>query len=182
MLARYFNPLISLCCPGAHPGALRRSRVPCVLLAIISLLNIIPAPHNCVVAEDLAALRQRGKLVWGADQEGGAPFIFPDPANPTKRVGFEVELAQMIAEHLGVTAEFRQGQWDKLPSMLDRHDIDIVLNGYEWSAIRSQLYGTSVPYYIYELALIARHSDTDLNNWEDLKSRNFRITGSPSQC
>jgi polar amino acid transport system substrate-binding protein len=50
----------------------------------------------------------------------------------------------------------------------------VILNGYEWSAIRTQLYGTSVPYYIYELVLIARHNDTNLNNWEDLKKTDFQ--------
>ena len=159
--------------PAAGRGR-GRLRLASVLMAIISLSIAVLFPPHSAMAEDLEALRQRGTLIWGADQEGGAPFIFPDPENPGKRVGFEVEIAQMIAEQLGLTAEFRQGQWDKLPSMLDRHDIDIILNGYEWSAIRSQLYGTSVPYYIYELVLIARHNDTGLSNWEDLKKKEFQ--------
>jgi polar amino acid transport system substrate-binding protein len=155
----------------ARPARIGHSRFAFALTLIIALLIPVLSPLNSAVAEDLAALRNRGKLIWGADQEGGAPFIFPDPANPNKRVGFEVEIAQMIAEHLGLTAEFRQGQWDKLPSMLDRHDIDVILNGYEWSAIRSQQYGTSVPYYVYELVLIARNTDTDLSHWDDLNAK-----------
>ena len=169
-----FNPAVFHRFRVTRAAGIGRSCLPFVLMAIINLFIPVLSPPNSAVAEDLEALRKRGKLIWGADQEGGAPFIFPDPANPDKRVGFEVEIAQMIAEHLGLTAEFRQGQWDKLPSMLDRHDIDVVLNGYEWSAIRSQLYGTSVPYYIYELVLIARHNDTGLSNWDDLKKKEFQ--------
>ena len=60
--------------------------------------------------EALDRIRQRGTLLWGADQEGGGPFVYPSPDDPTKLVGFEVELAQLIAEHLGVKPVFSQGQ------------------------------------------------------------------------
>ncbi|MDA1231353.1 MAG: ABC transporter substrate-binding protein/permease [Planctomycetota bacterium] len=118
--------------------------------------------------DGLDRIRQRGTLVWGADQEGGGPFVFPDPNDPAQRTGFEVELAELIAEQLGVRAEFSQGQWDKLPDLLDRGDIDIVLNGYEWSANRAERYGVSVPYYIYELQLLGRTADDSIKSWDDL--------------
>jgi polar amino acid transport system substrate-binding protein len=107
-------------------------------------------------------------LVWGADKEGGGPFVFPDDTDPNRLIGFEVEIAELIATHLGVTAQFQQGQWDKLPDLLDRGDIDIVLNGFEWNAGRAERYGTSIPYYIYELQLLARVDDTSIQSWEDL--------------
>ena len=74
----------------------------------------------------------------------------------------------MIAEHLGVNAEFSQGQWDKLPDLLDRGDIDLVLNGYEWTTSRAARYGVSIPYYVYELQLLGRTSDDRLTSWDDL--------------
>ena len=124
---------------------------------------------SIAVSDDgLDKIRQRGTLVWGADQEGGGPFIYPDPNDPTQLVGFEVELAQLIAEHLGVKAEFSQGQWDKLPDLLDRGDIDLVLNGYEWTPNRAERYGVSIPYYIYELQLLGRVADDSLTSWDDL--------------
>ncbi len=120
--------------------------------------------------DGLETIKARGSLVWGADEEGGGPFVYPSPDDPGKRVGFEVELAEVIARHLGVRAEFAQGQWDKLPDLLDRGDIDVVLNGYEWTASRAERYGTSIPYYIYELQLVTRRDDTTLRSWEDLRS------------
>lgn len=99
--------------------------------------------------DGLDDVRARGVLIWGADQEGGGPFIFPREDNPQVMQGFEVELADLIATSLGVRAEYHQGQWDKLPEVLDRGDIDVVLNGYEWTPSRSERYGTSLPYYIY---------------------------------
>jgi polar amino acid transport system substrate-binding protein len=127
-------------------------------------------PLTSAADDGLDQIRQRGTLVWGADQEGGGPFVYPDPDDPTRLTGFEVELAQLIAEHLGVKPEFSQGQWDKLPDLLDRGDIDLVLNGYEWTTSRAARYGVSIPYYIYELQLLGRTSDDRLTSWDDLRT------------
>jgi len=123
---------------------------------------------NAVADEGVDKIRQRGTLIWGADQEGGGPFIYPDPSNPEQLIGFEVELAQLIAEHFGVKPVFFQGQWDKLPDLLDRGDIDLVLNGYEWTSNRAARYGVSIPYYIFELQLLGRLADDSLKSWDDL--------------
>lgn len=123
---------------------------------------------NSIIADDLTEIRSRGTLVWGADQEGGGPFVYPSADDPQKLTGFEVELADIIAGHIGVRAEFAQNQWDKLPDLLDRRDIDIVLNGYEWTQDRADRYGVSIPYYIYELQLVARKNDATIRNWNDL--------------
>ena len=140
-----------------------------VLFAVCHILSLCMLQTSIAVADDkLDKIRQRGTLIWGADQEGGGPFVYPNPNDPTQRIGFEVELAEMIAADLGVKAEFSQGQWDKLPDLLDRGDIDIVLNGYEWSANRAERYGVSIPYYIYELQLLGRTADGSIASWDDL--------------
>ncbi len=118
----------------------------------------------------LDQIRERGTLIWGGDQEGGAPYVYPNPDAPTQLVGFEVELAALIAKHLGVRAQFAQGQWDKLPNMLDRGDMDVVINGYEWLPQRAEGYGMSIPYYIYELQLLGRKGDTTLRSWADVEN------------
>lgn len=59
-------------------------------------------------ADDLNRVRERGELVWAADQEGGAPYVFSDTENPSKVIGFEVEPAEMVAGELGVKARFQR--------------------------------------------------------------------------
>ncbi len=144
----------------------RRDRLRFIVLATVAgwfIQSLIASAD-----EGLDRIRQRGTLIWGADQEGGGPFVYPDPGDPTQLIGFEVELAELIAESLGVKAEFSQGQWDKLPDLLDRGDIDLVLNGYEWTSNRAARYGVSIPYYIFELQLLGRTSDDSLTSWDDL--------------
>ena len=41
----------------------------------------------------LAAVKARGELLWGADAQGGAPYVFQDPMDPNRLIGFEVDLA-----------------------------------------------------------------------------------------
>jgi len=119
-----------------------------------------------VLGGDLDEIRQRGALRWGGDQSGGAPYIFEGPDG--QLTGFDHELAHYLAEALGVRSEFVQGQWDKLPQLLDRGDIDLVLNGYEWTPEREREWTSTVPYYVYELQLMAREGDGSIGSWEDL--------------
>lgn len=142
-----------------------RSLLGCTFLLLLMNTAVMPASAQ----DTLDAIRARGTLIWGADQEGGGPFVYPRDDDPSQIQGFEVELAEYLAGKLGVRAQFSAGQWDQLPNVLDRGDIDIVLNGYEWSPNRAERYGTSVPYYVYELQLLARQDDATLVSWDDVK-------------
>lgn len=124
-------------------------RVRNVLIAIVCLMSTAGGD------DAVDRIRQRGALRWGADQEGGGPYVYPRGDDPTRVTGFEVEIAELIAKSLGVRSEFVQGQWDKLPDLMERGDIDLVLNGYEWTPSRNERYGCSIPYYLYELQLMA---------------------------
>lgn len=135
-------------------------------LLLVGSLPVLLVPRS-TSADTLDTIRERGSLIWGGDQEGGGPYVFPDQDDPETLRGFEVELATMIAEELGVHAEFQQGQWDQLPSLLDRGTIDIVLNGFERTPSRLERYLCSRPYYMYGLQLMARR-DSGIGEWSDL--------------
>lgn len=106
-------------------------------------------------AADLDVIRSRGEIVWAADQEGGGPHVYPDPDDPDTLRGFEVDLAALLAAELGVTARFQQGQWDRLPLLLDR-TADCVINGIEATPERVRDYHCSRPYFAYALQVLAR--------------------------
>jgi len=122
-------------------------------------------------ADRLDEIRQRGALVWGADQEGGGPFVFPDPSDPDRIIGFEVDLADSLAKELGVRAEFKQADWNTLPEFLRSGVVDVILNGYEWTPDRAAFMRATAPYYIYELQLLARADDLTIKSWQDLKRK-----------
>jgi polar amino acid transport system substrate-binding protein len=140
----------------------------CVLVCLARLAATDPS-------DALAEIRARGYFTWGADEEGGGPYVFPDPADPGKRIGFEVDLARELARELGgelgrpIEARFAQSPWDKLPDLLKTGRIDLVLNGYEWTEERARDMGATLPYYVYELQLLARADRKDAS-WDWLAS------------
>ena len=141
------------------------------LLRLIPLLLAFVVPAAPAAADALADVRARGALVWGADQEGGGPYVYPREENPSEVVGFEVEIASRLGSLLGVKPSFFQGQWDKMPDLLHTRRIDVVLNGYEWTPAHAEAMDTTVPYYVYGLQLLARRDDASLASWADLEPR-----------
>ena len=121
-----------------------------------------------LAADQLDKIHERGKLIWGGDAEGGGPYVYPDPKNPSVMIGFEVELADMLAQELGVKAEFQQGQWDTVPALLNRGDIDVALNGYELTPDRQREFFCTRPYYVYAIQLLVRR-DSWIHSWDDLE-------------
>jgi len=107
-------------------------------------------------ADDLDRVKTRGVLVWGADQEGGGPYVYPRDDDPSQVTGFEVELADLIAAKLGVRAQLFQGNWDKLPDLLRVGQIDVVMNGYELTTEHAAAMEATKPYYYYGLQLLVR--------------------------
>lgn len=124
---------------------------------------------RAAAADTLGEVRKRGTLLWGADQEGGGPNVFPREDDPSQVTGFEVDLAARLGEYLKVRAEFFQGNWDKMPDLLRAQKVDIVMNGYEWTPDRLETMEASIPYYVYALQLLARKGDASLQSWEDLR-------------
>jgi polar amino acid transport system substrate-binding protein len=113
-----------------------------------------PAPPDT-----LAAVRARGELRWGADAQGGAPYVFQDPMDPNHLIGFEVDLAAALAKRLGVRPRPVQGQWEGLLDLLDRGDFDVALNGIEVAGEKRRTAELSRPYFAAAERLTVRRGD-----------------------
>ncbi len=137
--------------------------------AFVLLAALAGAP--LVAAEGLEQIRQRGTLRWGADAEGGAPYVFKDPAAPDRLIGFEWELAELLAGELGVKAEMVQNQWDKLLDGIQRADFDIAMNGIEVTDDRREIVDFSRPYYVSSLQLVVRRNQSQVTSLADLKGK-----------
>ena len=135
---------------------------------VLSASMLGAALVSTAAAADLDEVVARGELIWAADQEGGGPHVFPDPTDPRRLTGFEVDLAAVLAKELGVKAQFQQGQWDRLPLLLGRA-ADCVINGIELTPDRQRDYHCSRPYFAYSLQLLARR-DSPLDTFHTLAS------------
>lgn len=137
------------------------------LLLMAVLAGVLPA--RTASAGVLSDARKQGRLLWGGDQEGGGPYVFPRPDDPSRVTGFEVDFAARLGEYLKLDAVFTQGQWDRMPDMLRTGKIHAIVNGYEFTPERAEIMDASIPYYVYALQLMGRSDDTALSSWEDLK-------------
>ena len=135
----------------------------------VVLLLISASLHSAGATDALQRVQSDGVLKWGADAEGGAPYVFPDPQQPDHLIGFEVELAAALAHKLGVRAQMVQNQWDGLVPALQRGNFDIVLNGMEITDEHRQQIALSQPYYVYSQQIIARKDNPSLTNLLSLK-------------
>jgi polar amino acid transport system substrate-binding protein len=124
-------------------------------LALLVLLGAIEAR-----ATEALSQRLHGELRWGGDAQGGAPYVFEDPTDPGRLIGFEVELANELASRVGLRARHVQGPWEQLLPLLDRGDVDVVLNGIEITPDRRMAYRLTRPYYAGPQRLTIRRGDT----------------------
>jgi polar amino acid transport system substrate-binding protein len=126
-------------------------------------LTLAAAPARGDVYDEI---KKSGTLIWGGDKAGGGPYVFPDPNDAEKIVGFEVDLAAELAKELGVKPVFKQGQWELVPQLAEKGEIHVALNGYESKPAIARDYLMSRPYYAFGLQLMAR-TDAPFANWEE---------------
>ncbi|HZS47440.1 MAG TPA: ABC transporter substrate-binding protein/permease [Blastocatellia bacterium] len=124
-----------------------------------------------LVANVVAFAAAGSPLRWGADSEGGAPYVFADPKNPSDTIGFEVEIANELGQQLNRPAEFVQNQWDGLIPGLQRGNYDIVIDGLEITDDRKQEINFTIPYYATSEQLSVRATNNSVNTLADLKGK-----------
>ncbi|HMO36475.1 MAG TPA: ABC transporter substrate-binding protein, partial [Gemmatales bacterium] len=114
-------------------------------------------------------------LRWGADSEGGAPYIFRDPQNTSRYLGYEVELAEALGDKLGRSMVFVQNEFKELTNGLKRGDYAFALNGIEATADRQAQFRLSRPYYVYQQQLVVRADEKRFTTFEEAMSQNLVI-------
>ena len=131
------------------------------------LLTAIAAP-----SQPLAEFR------WAGDPEGGAPFVEANPAKPDELVGFDVEIADLIARRLGRKAAFINITFTSIDQSIERGDADLGLSGIEDTPARRATMATTVPYYKFREVLSVRDADASrFRTLADLRGRRVGTLG-----
>lgn len=116
----------------------------------------------------LSRIQDKGEIVV-AMEGTWAPWTYHDETD--KLVGFDTEVAEKIAEKLGVKAVFVEGEWDGLLAGLEVGRYDIMVNGVEVTDERSEKYDFTEPYAYIRTALVVNEENTDITSFEDLKGK-----------
>ena len=121
----------------------------------------------------LAQIQEKGEIVI-AMEGTWAPWTYHDEND--ELVGYDVEVGKAIAEKLGVTATFVEGEWDGLLAGLDAGRYDIMVNGVGITPERQEKYDFTTPYAYNRTAVIVRGDYNEIASMEDLNGKNTANT------
>lgn len=139
------------------------------LLATTACSNQGASGNGAAGEKDLLArIQEKGEIVI-AMEGTWAPWTYHDEQD--ELAGYDVEVGKLIAEKLGVTPTFVEGEWDGLFAGLDVGRYDIVINGVEVTDERAEKYDFSDPYGYIRTALIVGTDNTDIQNFTDLSGK-----------
>jgi polar amino acid transport system substrate-binding protein len=125
-----------------------------------------------------AGRAQERTFRWAGDPEGGAPFVEADPARPDRLVGFDVEIAALIAGALGRSPEFVNVRFDAIDQSIARGDAEIGLSGIEDTPARRATLAVTVPYYEFREVLSVRDADASrYRSLADLRGKSVATLG-----
>ena len=117
-------------------------------------------------------------LRWAGDPEGGAPYVEADPSDPSKLVGFDVEVAGLIARGLSRTPQFININFASIDQSVVRGDADIGLSGIEDTPAHRTAFAITVPYYEFREVLSVRTADAArFRSLADLRGRRVGTLG-----
>jgi polar amino acid transport system substrate-binding protein len=122
-----------------------------VLPFILLLVSALAAPA--------AAQAPSGELRWAGDPEGGAPYVEASPTDPDALVGFDVEIADLIARGLDQRPRFVFVAFAQIDQSVARGDAEIGLSGIEDTPARRAAMAVTVPYYEFREVLAVRTAD-----------------------
>jgi ABC-type amino acid transport substrate-binding protein len=137
-------------------------------LAVAIALSLHSGPAGAQTAGTPAP-----EFAWAGDAEGGAPFVEADPSRPDEVVGFDVDIASLIARGLGRVPRFVMISFASIDQSITRGDADIGLSGIEDTAARRAALSVTLPYYEFREVLAVRNEDAGrLRTLSDLRGRN----------
>src|SRR5439155_3595681 len=114
--------------PQSPPQRLRIESTP-VFTRTAVLIFLISAGCAGSAIDVVSAEPPPRILRWAGDPEGGAPFVEADPARPDRLVGFDVELAGLLAAAIGRTTQFVNIRFESIDQSVARGHADIGMSG-----------------------------------------------------
>ncbi|PIZ45534.1 basic amino acid ABC transporter substrate-binding protein [candidate division WWE3 bacterium CG_4_10_14_0_2_um_filter_41_14] len=90
-------------------------------------------------------------------------------------VGYDIDLGKKIAETLGVTATFKNIEWDSLFTALENGEVDVVISAVTINDERKLLYSFSDAYLNAGQVIITQKSNTTISNVTDLNGKKIAV-------
>ena len=137
-----------------------------ILLVLVLIMSIFAVGCGGGASEEAATtdadtsltdLQAKGTMVVGIDDQFPPMGFVGDDGELT---GFDVELAKLVAEKLGVKAEIKPINWDSKEMELNSGKIDVIWNGYTITADRIKEVEFTKPYLNNQQVLVVANDST----------------------
>lgn len=139
------------------------------LPAIAVVLLLVAGLSGCGSSgSDIDSVRSAGVLRVGTEGTY-APFSYH--AADGKLTGYDIDVANAVAEKLGVRAEFVETPWDSIFAALGADRFDIVANEVGSTPERKAKYDLSVPYSVSHGVIVTRADDNSIHSVADLRGK-----------
>ncbi|MCM3390171.1 transporter substrate-binding domain-containing protein [Ureibacillus chungkukjangi] len=99
-----------------------------------------------------------------------APFEFVDTKVSEDIIGFDIDLANLIAERLGYELKFTNSDFNSLIPGLQAKKYDLVISGMTPTEERDEVVDFSTPYYETEQYMVSM-KESNITSMEDLKGK-----------
>jgi cystine transport system substrate-binding protein len=100
-----------------------------------------------------------------------SPFTFHDKAAGNKLTGYDVEVAEAVAQKLGRKAEFSENTFDAIFAGLEAKRYDVVANQISITPERQAKYAFSQPYTVSTGVVVTRSDDSSVTTAADIKGK-----------
>ncbi|MBR5420445.1 MAG: transporter substrate-binding domain-containing protein [Lachnospiraceae bacterium] len=145
--------------------------VTALLLGLVACGNTDTAAKGAgdAAGDHLARIKAAGKITI-ATEGVWAPFTYHDPDSDAL-VGFDVEVAQAIADKLGVEADFKEVAFDGGLTGVTTGSFDMMANGVDVTEERKGTYDFTAPYAYDHAVVVTLTSNTDITSFADLAGK-----------
>jgi ABC-type amino acid transport substrate-binding protein len=124
------------------------------------------------VGPNVQRILDRGSLIVGTDATS-PPMEFLNADGELS--GYDVDLANRIAQELGVIAKVENIAWDDVFDALLKGKIDVILSSVTINDERKKIYLFSSPYINAGQVIVTRKTTTDIKTIEDLVNQKIGV-------
>lgn len=133
-----------------------------------------PKAEPCSSSDDYAKIKAKGKLVIGITDY--KPMDYQDEDG--NWIGFDADYAKLVCEKLGVTAEFKEIDWDNKLMELAGGTVDCIWNGMTITDAIENAADCTVPYmYNTQVAVIKKANADKYPNLDSMAGASIAVEG-----
>lgn len=118
----------------------------------------------------LSNVQSKGELII-ATEGTYKPFTFHEDGGSGALTGYDVEIAQAVADKLGVKTNFQETQFDGIFAGLDAKRFDVIANQISINPERQKKYEFSTPYTVSTGVVVTKSDNSSITSIADLKGK-----------